>query len=280
MDRLTELSAGFRRIQKFSISGNRTTHVIAFNPNKAKPGERIYINIPKLNSGLCLVPDSIYLCFDFKNSNTKSWFKNNLGKLLQKKLVIKISGRIIYENTGESIYRVYRDIWLKDNIRSNMVEDGIASLAVRKKSSKDDAQNGDAYATLAFNIYGTEQRIHLDKIISDHGLYTSFNLPPTLSFIITLAPADEIMEAQSGEKVAGYNLENETIDNPKIATDITQRYMVGRSLTFENVTLLKDEKWDKNATVVNETINIPRLNMRGILMLFQEVNETDPEKLR
>ena len=42
--------------------------------------------------------------------------------------------------------------------------------------------------------------------------------------------------------------------------------------------LLKDEKWDKNATVVNETINISRLSMRGILMLFQEVSETDPEK--
>ena len=108
-----------------------------------------------------------------------------------------------------------------------MVDDGIASLAVRKKISKDDAQNDDAYATLAFNIYGTEQRIHLDKI--------------------TVPPADEIMEAQSGEKVAGYtlediNLEYETIDNPKIATDITQRYMVGRSLTFENVTPTKRRK--------------------------------------
>ena len=46
--------------------------------------------------------------------------------------------------------------------------------------------------------------------------------------------------------------------------------MVGRSLTFENVTLLKDEKWDKNAIVVNETINIPRLNMRGILCYFKK----------
>ena len=58
------------------------------------------------------VPDGIYLRFDFKNSNTKSWFKNNLGKLLQKKLVIRISGQTIYENTGESVYRVYRDLWL------------------------------------------------------------------------------------------------------------------------------------------------------------------------
>ena len=94
------------------------------------------------------------------------------------------------------------------------------------------------------------------------------------------------MEAQSGEKVAGYTLENinleyETIDNPKIATDITQLYMVGRSLTFENVTLLKDEKWDKNATVVNETINIPIITLViriGDFLLLTYVNNTSQTK--
>ena len=119
-----------------------------------------------------------------------------------------MSGQIIYENTGESIYRVYRDLWLKDSIHSSMIHDGISSLAVRKKISKGDAQNNDADATLALDVYGTTQRIHLNKIISDHGLYTAFNLPHTLSFVITLPPADEIMEAQSAQKVQGYTLKN------------------------------------------------------------------------
>ena len=188
-------------MQKSSITGNRTKHVITFNPNKANPGEDVYIKLPKLNSDLYLIPDSIYFCFDFKNSNTKSWFKNNLGKLLQKKLVIKISGQIIYENTGESIDRVYRDLWLKDSIRSNMIEEEIVSSEIRKKLSKDDASNNDNAAVLAEKIYGTKQRIHLDKIVSDDVLYTAFNLLHTLTFIITLPPADEIMEAQSGQKV-------------------------------------------------------------------------------
>ena len=187
MDRLTELSAGFRRMQNSTITGNRTKHVIiTLNPNKAEPGENIYVDIPKLNPDLCLIPDSVYLRFDFKNANTKSWFKNNLGKLLQKVLTIKISGQIIYENTGESIYKVYQDLWLKDSVRSNMIEDGIGSLAVRKKISKDDAQNDDADAKLAFDVYGTKQRIHLSKIISDHGLYSAFNLSHWINFEINL----------------------------------------------------------------------------------------------
>ena len=121
MDRLTELSPGFRRAQKSTITGNRTRHVITFNPNKAKPDETFYVEIPRLSSNLCLVPDSIYLRFDFKNANTKSWFKNNLGKLLQKEMRVRISGMIIYENTGESIFNVYKDLWLKDGLRANMI---------------------------------------------------------------------------------------------------------------------------------------------------------------
>ena len=103
MDRIDELKAGFRRMQKPSIIGNRTRHVITFNPNKAKPGEEVYINIPKLNLDLCLVPDSIYLCFDFKNSNAKSWFKNKLSKLLQKyldKLFMKTREKLFTEFTA------------------------------------------------------------------------------------------------------------------------------------------------------------------------------------
>ena len=155
MDRLTELSAGFRRMQESSIKGNRTRHVITFNPNKAEPEESIYADIPKLNSELCLVPDSFYLLFNFKSKNTKSWFKNNLGKLLQKNLTIKVSGQIIYENTGESVYRVYQDLRLKDSVRNDMIETGIGSLAVGNKISKDDAQNDDADAKLAIDVYGT-----------------------------------------------------------------------------------------------------------------------------
>ena len=66
MDGLTELRPEFKRMQKSYIEGNRTRNVITFNPNKANPGETIYVEIPTLNPDLCLVPDSIYLLFDFK----------------------------------------------------------------------------------------------------------------------------------------------------------------------------------------------------------------------
>jgi hypothetical protein len=89
-----------------------------------------------------------------------------------------------------------------------MIEDGIASEATRKKISKDDAVNGDADATALFSVFGTKQRITINKILKDHGLYAAHNMANDLKYLITLPTADEIMSAQGGESVEGYTLEN------------------------------------------------------------------------
>ena len=107
--RNAELAPGFRRYQEGAIKGSRTRHVVTFNPNRAGPGETIYVTIPRLGPDYCLVPDTLSLNFKFKNSNAKSWFNNNLGRLLQERLVIKLSGSELYHNTGESLWGVYKD---------------------------------------------------------------------------------------------------------------------------------------------------------------------------
>ena len=45
--RSNELKPGFRRSHMAEMKGTRTRHAATFNPNKASPGEGIYINIPK-----------------------------------------------------------------------------------------------------------------------------------------------------------------------------------------------------------------------------------------
>ena len=95
------------------------------NPNSANPEEALYIDIPKLNPNLCLVPDSLKLLFNFKNANTKSSFLNNLSKLLKKRLVVKFAGEVVYDNTGESLLEVYKDLWKPEFERNGMVEYGI-----------------------------------------------------------------------------------------------------------------------------------------------------------
>ena len=139
MSRVNVLYPGYKKSRMSEIKGNRVRQVVTLNPNKINPEEDLYVDIPKLNPNLCLVPDSLRLVFDFKNNNTKSWFMNNLLKLLKKRLVIKFAGEIVYDNTGESLLEIYILIWKPEYERSYMIEYGIGNENIRKLISKDDS---------------------------------------------------------------------------------------------------------------------------------------------
>ena len=85
-----------------------------------------------------MVPDSLMLQFDFKNANAKSWFFNNLSKLLCERFVVKYAGGVVYNNTGESVLNVYKDLRKSEDERNYMIEFGIGSENLRKLISKDD----------------------------------------------------------------------------------------------------------------------------------------------
>ena len=219
------------------IKGTRTRHIVTFNPNKASPGEEIYIDIPKLKPDTCLVPDSLNLQFDFKNANAKSLFFNDLSKLLCERFVVKLAGEVVYDNTGESVLGVYRDLWKTSSERDDMVEYGVAGENLRKLISKDDsgAKSGNTSKVsdaLMFNVHGTKQRIKLGKILEDHGLYSPHDMTNNLQYIITLPKAADTMVTQCGQSVGGYTLENleleyETVENQDLASDVISGYDIG-----------------------------------------------------
>ena len=93
----SKLRVGFRRSQMASVKGDRTRHVVTFNPNSASPREELYIDISKLNSSSNLVPGSLHLVFDFEVTGTKSHFVNNLSKNLQKRCQIRLAGETVYD---------------------------------------------------------------------------------------------------------------------------------------------------------------------------------------
>ncbi|CAB4029976.1 Hypothetical predicted protein [Paramuricea clavata] len=115
-------------------------------PGGAKAGlaEEIYVNIPKLTADTVLAPDSISLVFDLKSKNEKSYLPEQSWKAVAEKIEICMSGEKIYDNNGESLLEVYNNLWLSKKLRDDIVEDRIASEAMRKKTSKDDAANAEA----------------------------------------------------------------------------------------------------------------------------------------
>ena len=275
----------FKMCAKELRDGKRTESSITFNPDKANAGEEVTVTIPKLDVNSCIVPNTLYLTAEFKNENTKSWFLNNLGKLLVSKLKIKVGGEKAYENDSESIYRVYEDLWMTEKQRKNMIYNGIANENTRKLMSKDDSADKTVSSdALMFKIIGSKIRIKLGQILNNHGVYAPNKMNSDITYYIRLPSADDIMVAQSGQKIAGYTLENikleyETIESPKLAELTNNEYDIAKSLGFEHITQTFKQQWSKDKTLVNLTINVPRKSMKAIVLLFKEVGTiTDSEK--
>ena len=105
------------------------------------------------------------------------------------------------------------------------------------------------------SIYNNKQKICLDKIIRDHGC--PFYMTNNFRYVITLPAASEIMVAQASQTLGSYTLEDlqleyEAIDNMDIAHELSTLYSVGRSLTYEHVTLMKTVVWAAASTLLNE----------------------------
>ena len=125
--------------------------------------------------------------------------------------------------------------------------------------------------------------MNLEKILSDHGLYSPYGMINNFQYVISFPKANDIMVAQSGQSVAGYSLENleleyETIENLDLAEEVLKNYSVGRSLSYNYVTLMKTVEWDKDETLHNETVNILRKSMKAVVLLFRNKTITNSEE--
>ena len=81
----------------------------------------------------------------------------------------------------------------------------------------------------------------------------------------------------------GYSLENleleyETIENQELANEATEVYELGKSLDFDHVTLMKTTEWDKDTTLVNEPINLPRRSMKAVVLMFKSKTPSGSEE--
>ena len=214
------------------------------------------MSIPALNRSQCIVPDTLALSFKFTNSNTKSWFLNNLGRLLCDKLSVNVQGVELYQNTGESMMEVYKDLSRSDEDRDNRQEFGLANESVRKLVSKDDSGNKstktDGVLDLTIANMCDRMKIPLGKIFGDHGPYAPYGMFD-FEYRITLPQATKILKAQDGEdkseyKLTDLHLEYEIIESEDLVREVKDQYNVGRCLDYDYTTLLKTLSWKKDST--------------------------------
>ena len=273
----------YRRFYKTPVKGKRTVISIALDQPKISPKSNVNLTFPKLSENVCVNPNSIYISALLENANNKSWFKNNLGRLLCDELQIRIGSEPVYDNKKESLIMVYKDLWLPDERREDMSEYGIASENLRKlMSGSDDASTANKDDNALFKARGKRIKIKLEKILNNQGLLAPSALNGGIEFNFKTPDASDIMIAQSGESVGGYALKEpkliyESIESPEMYSQGVTDY-TNTEFPFMDISYLKPTNWLKDQTSIVETINVPRKSMRAIVILFKHVDTEDSEE--
>ncbi len=282
-DESNKLIPTYRKLRKAPFEGKRKVINICMDQTKISSSSNVNFTFPRLSPNVCVNPDNIYISVLLENTNTKSWFKNNLGKLLCKELQIRIGSSSVYDNKMENAIEVYRDLWLPDKERDDMSEYGIGSENLRKlMSGSDDASASNKDDNALFKSHGKRVKIKLGKILMGQGLFAPSALNGNVEYNFKTPSADEIMIAQQGESVADYSLKE-----PKLIYEsIESEYAYSKAATeyantdfpFEDISYLKPTNWGKDQTSVVETINVPRISMRAIVVLFKYADTVNSEE--
>ena len=273
------LKPSYREKTSLGLKASRTRHRVTFNPNKAMPGETLYVSVPKLDEGVVLVPGSMALVFNLVVSgHANNFLVNNVSRALVSSLVVKFAGEKLQATDAFDIYKLYEDLFLTKAQRSDMFLEGIQHEDLCKiRSNAGDKKTSGVDAEKALNkVYGNKYTIHLDhEVLKDHGVFYPRVLSNSLVFEITLAPAATVVKGSDPSKLAyeltNIQLEYEVLKAGDLAREAESAYLNGKEFLYEHITHHKTFTVNKGSdSILNENINVPRRSMKGLLLLFTE----------
>ena len=261
-----------------AMKAERTVKRITFNPTEAKPGETLYVSVPKLSVHEVLVSGSLALVFNINLSggHANNYVVQNVSRALVDKLHVKFAATSVQNTDGYDIYKIFEDLFIPLHERANMLSEGIQSLdlcrirsgAGDKKTSGVDAENK------LKAVYGTKYRINLDHpILTDHGVFYPQALYNDLVFELTLAPAGQVVNGSDVLKLM-YKLENiqleyEVISSKALANEARSTYNSGKEFAYDLVMREKVVPIARGSdTKLNLRVNPQRRSLKGILLLF------------
>ena len=210
--------------------------------------------------------------------HANNFLVDNVGRALVDKLVVKYSGTILQDTVGYDIYKIFEDLFLSQEERDNMLQDGIQGEDLNKIRSNvgDKKTSGVAAENKLNNIYGTKYRIRLDhQILNDHGTFYLQALFNDLVFELTLAPASQVVRGADPSKLkyklTNIQLEYEMIRSKTLADEAINAYLNGKEFAYDHITRDKVVTFKKGSdTMLNLIVNPQRRSLKGILLLFVE----------
>ena len=278
-----------RELTRSKVKGKTEECTQTLTQTTIEEGDTLYVKVPKLAVGDCIIPESLKVTCKLENKNTKSRFLSNISALLQENVTVKLGNRELYHNVKENEYLVYKDLWQSDADRKTREAEGIASENTRKLMSGDDSGSGTGNASniedkMISDMLKDKIEIPVGRIINGQGTFAPRALDADLDVDIRFAKGSDIMEAQSSQSIAGYkvtnlNLEYKKIKSQELYDSAEQSYQSGTTWPYifiENAETNKAD-WVKSGTKVNMRVNLPRKSMNAVVMLFRD-DAKDSEK--
>ena len=263
-----------------ALRAERAVKRITFVKTEAKPEETLYVSVPKLNENEVIVPGTLALRFniDLSGGHANNFLVDNVGRALVDKLVVKYSGTILQDTVGYDIYKIFEDLFLSQEERDNMLQDGIQSVGLNKiRSNAGDKQTTGVDSENKLNkIYGSKYRIRLDhQILNDHGTFYPQALYNDLVFELTLAPASQVVRGSDKTKLEyklkNVQLEYEMIRSKTLADEALSEYTNGKEFAYDHIQRDEVVTFVKATdTSLNLRVNPQRRSLKGILLLFVE----------
>ena len=111
--------------------------------------------------------------------------------------------------------------------------------------------------------------------MKDHGAFYPKALDGELDFELRFAPSSNVVigtdPAQLEYEINNLKLEYEVIHNNELADEAKSNYLNGKRYIYEHINHHKTISFDAGTTsIINESINVPRRSMKGILLLFYQ----------
>ena len=263
-----------------AMKAERTVKRITFNPTEAKPGETLYVHVPKLAENEVIVAGSLALVFNINlkvtGAHANNYLVQNVSRALIDKFKVKFAATTIQDTDSYSIYKTFEDLFLSRDERANMLREGIQSDDLNKiRSGAGDKKTSGVDAENKLNVvYGTKYRINLDHpILTDHGVFYPQALYNDLVFDLTLAPAHQVVKGPDASKLV-YKLENiqleyEVILSKDLAAEALSTYKNGKEFAYDLVMREIVVPITRGSdTRLNLRINPQRRSLKGILLLF------------
>ena len=260
------------------MKAERTVKRITFNPSEAKPGETLYVLVPKLSGHEVIVSGSPALVFNIvlTGGHANNYLVQNVSRALVDKLHVKFGAESVQDMDGYDTYKIFEDLFLSLEERANMILEGIQSVDLCKirSGAGDKKTSGVDAETKLETIYKNKYRINLDhQILTDHGVFYPQALYNDLVFELTLAPEVQVVRGSDASKLV-YELENiqleyETIRSKSLADEATSTYTNGKEFAYDLVRRDRIVTFKKGAdTRLNIRVNHQRRSLKGILLLF------------